>query len=119
MCHFGRPSWWKGNTSICSNASPKVSQIFATFSTFSSEARHEHETHPDLLACLGQTLSEVDGRLQDAAGHLMVGLLIAGFDVKQAQVDVIHHVISVARTEESGRVEAGMHSHLLGGMEHA
>ena len=64
-------------------------------------------------------MSEVDGRLEDAVCHLMVGLLIAGFDVKQAQVDVIHHVIGVARTEESGRVEAGMHSHLLGGMEHA
>ncbi len=59
------------------------------------QSRHEHKPHPDLLAGLGQTLSEIDGGLQDAAGDLVIGLLVAGFDVEQAQVDVVEHLVGV------------------------
>ena len=82
------------------------------------QARHEHKSHPDLLAGLGQSLAKIDGGLQGAAGDLVIGLLVAGFDVEQTQVDVLEHLVGVARVEEAGRVEAGVHAHLLGGMEH-
>ena len=48
----------------------------------------------------------------------MIGLLVAGFDVEQTQVDVLEHLVGVIRVEEAGRIEAGVHAHLLGGMEH-
>ena len=80
---------------------------------------HEHEPHPDLLAGLRQPPSEVDGGLQQPPGDLVVGLLVARLDVEQAQVDVVDHLVGVVGVEEAGRVEAGVHAHLLGRVEHA
>ena len=83
------------------------------------EIRHKHEPYPDLLARLGEALSEIDGGLQHSPGHDTVGFLITGLHVKQTQVDIIDHFVRIVSVEEAGSVEAGVHAHLLGRSEHA
>ena len=83
------------------------------------EPRNQHETHPDLLAGPGQALPEVDGRLQYTACHLVVSLLVTGFDIQQTQIDIVKHLVRVIRVQKAGGIEAGMHAHLLGRMEYA
>ena len=66
-----------------------------------SQTGYQYETNPDLNVMLGQTLAEINGRLQNAAGYLLIGFLITGFDVKQAQIDVIKLLIGVIGTKKA------------------
>lgn len=67
----------------------------------------------DLLAEVGQTSGEVEGRVQRAAGDPAVGGAVPGLDVEQDQVGVAQQGVGGAVAEEARGVQGGVQAEFV------
>ena len=74
---------------------------------------HEHEPNPRFDAALGQTIAEIDRRLEVAARDFLVQLGNSGLDVQEHEIDVVEHRLCDISSEEARRIDARVNSEFL------